>query len=65
VEKNGNLHVFAESHWAIMLPLLLAASWYLGISQRHSYILFDTLFAVASSCPVAFKHITQWLSAKM
>jgi hypothetical protein len=33
-EMNGNCHVLANSHWAILPPLLLAGSGYLGISQR-------------------------------
>jgi hypothetical protein len=34
---NGNFHVFVDSRWAILPPLLLAGGWYLGISQRLSY----------------------------
>ncbi len=36
---NGNCQVFADSHWAILSPLLLAGGWYLGISQQLSYTL--------------------------
>jgi hypothetical protein len=32
-EMNGNCH------WAMLPPVLLAGSWYLGISQQLSYTL--------------------------
>jgi hypothetical protein len=38
-EINGNCHVLVNSHWAVLHPLLLANSEYMGISQRLS----DTL----------------------
>ncbi len=49
---NRNCHVFADSHWAVLPPLLLADSRYLGISQRLSY----TLYELPRSFPIAFGH---------
>jgi hypothetical protein len=34
--RDGNCHVFANSGWAILPPLLLADSGYLRIAQRLS-----------------------------
>jgi hypothetical protein len=38
-KRDGNCHVFANSRWEILPPLLLAGCRYLGISQRLSYTL--------------------------
>ncbi len=38
-KRDGNCHIFANSHWEILPPLLLAGCRYLGISQRLSYTL--------------------------
>jgi hypothetical protein len=35
-KMDGNCHVFANSRWEILPPLLLAGWSYLGISQRLS-----------------------------
>jgi hypothetical protein len=48
---NRNCHVFANSCWEILPPLLLADNGYLGISQQLS----DTLLAVLSGCPTALR----------
>jgi hypothetical protein len=57
---NGNCLFLADSCWAILPPLLLVGSGYLGISQQLSY----TLLAVPNSYPTAFMSISQRLSAK-
>jgi hypothetical protein len=59
-KRDGNFHVFANNRWAIPSPLILDDSGFLGIYQRLSY----NLLAVPSSCPTAFKNISQQLSAK-
>jgi hypothetical protein len=38
-KRDGNCHVFANSRWEILPPLLLAGCRFLGISQRLSYTL--------------------------
>jgi hypothetical protein len=38
-QKHRACRFFANSRWAILPPLLLADSRYLGISQQFSYIL--------------------------
>jgi hypothetical protein len=38
-KRNGNCHVFANSHWEMLPPLLLSGCRYLGISQQLSYTL--------------------------
>jgi hypothetical protein len=45
-------HVFANSRWAILPPLLLADSGFLGISQRLSC----TLYELPRGFPIAFGH---------
>jgi hypothetical protein len=54
---NGNCHIFANSRWAILPPLLLANSGHLGISQRLS----DTLQELPRGFPIAFGDFHQRL----
>jgi hypothetical protein len=51
-QRDGNCHVFANSHWEILAPLLLTGGGYLGISQRLSY----TNKEFPGDWPVAFGH---------
>ncbi len=40
-KRDGNCHVFANSHWEMLPALLLAGCGYLGISQWLSYTLYS------------------------
>jgi hypothetical protein len=51
-KMDRNCHVFANSRWEILPPLLFAGWRYLGISQRLSY----TLEEFPRGCPIAFGH---------
>jgi hypothetical protein len=60
-KSDENCYVFANSHWEILPPLLLAGGGYLGISQGLSYIflgisqrLANSLWAFPSCFPISF-----------
>jgi hypothetical protein len=38
-KRDGNSHIFANNHWEMLPPLLLAGCRYLGIFQQLSYTL--------------------------